>query len=980
MRPLAGRRVCALLRTVLVTGLIAGAVLVSPSAADATTAVTLYVSPSGTKMSGCTGTSATACKTIQEGVTAAEVYTGGSVTITVAAGTYAGGIEITATNLTSLTIAGAGPSTTKVTGGGSTRDFLAGFGTITITDLSIDNGRASSGGGVAHTRGDVDIGTLILSDDILSNDQATTAGGAVSNDSFATVGGVNYYSAVTLTDDTFSDDTGRLGGGAVANRGIATVTGDTFSHDAAYTGSGGAASGGGITNSGIATVDNDTFAGDTATEFGGGISNSGIATMDNDTFVGDTATEDGGGVFSSTGGSATSARANLFGDTFLDDASSYGGGAFGGIATVTGSIFDASSCRSTGSSGMYNVVTTSTCGTWGAEVTPSALDLTTTLKSNTSTGPETLAIGPTSPALNKVPKTVCTVRTDERGDPRPGITGQTNCDAGAYELQHSPGTLIQGTPKSGSVAHGGASSWQLAVTTTLATTGKVTFSATSGSVPTGVTVSATGEVSVAATTKSGSYTLTGVDTDPLHDTGSWTFGLDVTGASSTVTLYVSKSGTKTTGCTGPETTACKTVQEGVTAASTYTGGTITINVAAGKYAGGIKIASANLSSLIIRGASASTTRVTGEGKRRDFAVETGTVTISDLSIDGGHASTGGGVLNRGTVTLTEDSVSTDSATTNGGGVLNLANLTAAGDTFSNDSSALWGGGIANKGSGATVTDDTFSRDSATGYGGGFYNVYARTSVLTEDTFSHDSSDNGGGIWNSNRASIIVTGSVFETSTCTDWSFPTSPALVSGSYNVVAVTATRTTSTRTCRQYLTNTVTTTDEGLDLSTMLRSNASTGPETVALGPTSVAIDEVPKTACSVKADERGDPRPGIKGQTRCDAGAYELQHTPVPLLQKEPKTGYVAYGMAGTFHLAVKGSPTKTGKVIFRTSGGAPAGVAVEPTGKLSVSASTAQGVYTLTGTDADPLEDAGTWSFTLHIGQAPGSPRQRRRRFT
>jgi hypothetical protein len=39
-----------------------------------------------------------------------------------------------------------------------------------------------------------------------------------------------------------------------------------------------------------------------------------------------------------------------------------------------------------------------------------------------------------------VPKSACTVSTDERGDPRPGIVGQSNCDAGAYEVQSSSRT------------------------------------------------------------------------------------------------------------------------------------------------------------------------------------------------------------------------------------------------------------------------------------------------------------------------------------------------------------------------------------------------------------------------------------------------------------------------------------------------------------------------------------------------------------
>jgi hypothetical protein len=54
-------------------------------------------------------------------------------------------------------------------------------------------------------------------------------------------------------------------------------------------------------------------------------------------------------------------------------------------------------------------------------------------------------------------------------------------------------------------------------------------------------------------------------------------------AQSTVTLYVSTSGSATTGCTVPGSGACVTIQEGVTAAETYANTTATVDVAAGTY-------------------------------------------------------------------------------------------------------------------------------------------------------------------------------------------------------------------------------------------------------------------------------------------------------------------------------------------------------------------------------------------------------------
>jgi large repetitive protein len=566
-------------------------VLASQASAGAMTTVTLYVSTSGTKTTGCTGAGVTACKTIQEGVTAAEKYTGDAVTLTVAAGTFTGGITIAASKLASLTVEGAGAPTTKVTGHGSTGDFTVSSGTLTVERLSIDGGSSTTGGGVFN-----DAAALTLSDDTFSGDAATSrggggvfnngytvtmtddtfsgdhaadgagfgAGGGVYNQGTATLtgdtfsgdkagtrgGGLLNYGTSYLTDDTFSGDSTQLGGG-IYNAGGTTVTDGTFLGDSAQLGGGvlnsgtanatlmgdtftddtASANGGGVYNYGTATVRDDTFSGDDAAFTGGGVLNyaTATATLTDDTFSGDHAADDGGGVYNGlTGGLyLRSATATLTDDTFSGDSANAGGGVYNvqGIAILTASILNTSSCF-LAFSGNYNVTTTTTCKIGSTSKRVTTLDLTATLKPNTSTGPETLAIGPTSPAIDEVPKSTCTVTTDERGEPRPGITGQTSCDAGAYELQHTPGTLNQGSPKKGSVTHGTTATFQLAVRNHPATTGKVSFEAT-GSVPTGVTVSPTGKITVSATTAQGTYTLTGTDTDPLHDAGTWTFALHV---------------------------------------------------------------------------------------------------------------------------------------------------------------------------------------------------------------------------------------------------------------------------------------------------------------------------------------------------------------------------------------------------------------------------------------------------------------------
>lgn len=428
----------------LVVGSLGAVSLAWQAAAGAVAWVTLYVTTSGTATSGCTA--AKPCSTIQEGVASAESLNGDAVTLTVAAGVYQGGVLVTAAKLTSLTIEGrSGPATTVVTGDTAFQDVTVSRGTVTIDGLSIEHGSSTAGGGVniaaagsvtlsddafsndsAHTGGGVfDLGSATLADDVFSGDSATFRGGGFTMLTGATA---------TLTSDRFTTDSAREYGGGLSNTGgKAKVGNDTFSGDSADYG-------GGMLNISSATLTDDTFSADSATYHGGGVYNSGVAHLVDDTFVGDDSVN-GGGLLNAETATVTDA-------TFLDDSAGSGGGVSNvtsGTATVTASIFESSSCSSSGASFQttYDVSTTSSCtsGPTDKTVTAPELRLTPALEPNGSTGPETLALLTTSAAVNAVPKSACTVKTDERGQPRPGIKGQTSCDAGAFELQYPSQTV-----------------------------------------------------------------------------------------------------------------------------------------------------------------------------------------------------------------------------------------------------------------------------------------------------------------------------------------------------------------------------------------------------------------------------------------------------------------------------------------------------------------------------------------------------------
>jgi hypothetical protein len=203
-----------------------------------------------------------------------------------------------------------------------------------------------------------------------------------------------------------------------------------------------------------------------------------------------------------------------------DSASSIGSSviAGNGIANCTGPPPNMSDAG-------FNVESGHSCGFGSTSVTgvgDAAIGL-GPLAANGSDGPQTQAIGTGSAAFLAVPVSsgLCP-KTDERGLPRPGA-GTASCDAGAYELQRAAVTLTQGSPTSGTVAAGTAFAGQLAVTGAL---GAVTYTTTSPAGP--VTVSASGAITAPASTPAGVYQLAGIVTDPVGDTGSWSFTLAVT--------------------------------------------------------------------------------------------------------------------------------------------------------------------------------------------------------------------------------------------------------------------------------------------------------------------------------------------------------------------------------------------------------------------------------------------------------------------
>lgn len=161
----------------------------------------------------------------------------------------------------------------------------------------------------------------------------------------------------------------------------------------------------------------------------------------------------------------------------------------------------------------------------------------------------------------------------------------------------------------------------------------------------------------------------------------------------------------------------------------------------------------------IVGSGPSRTTVNGGGTGRVFTISGGTVTISQLRVTGGSADYGGGIYNTGgTLTVTNSTVSANSATDlgGGGGIYNRYpnTLTITNSTISTNAihtvSIYYadGGGIDNQGT-MTITNSTISGNSnngsaQNGRGGGIYNQGPLT--LTGNTISGNAATYGGGIY------------------------------------------------------------------------------------------------------------------------------------------------------------------------------------------------------------------------------------------
>jgi hypothetical protein len=363
MRPTGGSR---LGRSVLL------ATLLLAFAAPAAAATTWNVTNTGDGPSVCP--SASSC-TLRGAVADA----GNGDVVSVPAGVYSMTASDPITISNSITISGAGSSTTTVDGGNDTRIFEIGPGgntpTVTISGLNLQHGNGAGGdapgeGGAVYV--DSAGSVLTLQNDTIGNNVVTSVGGGVASNGTLTIdastvtgneatglsgtgGGIYSNGALTiesgssvtdnaaggagggiftnglllLTASTVSSNTADTIGGAIFSNAPITIGASTLSANAAGVGSVTSADGGAIFANGTlsisaSTLDHNTAGASGSSGYGGAIANNSTLTLANSTLSANTA--NGALPFGQGGAIAASANATLTNDTLAGNSGQAQGG------------------------------------------------------------------------------------------------------------------------------------------------------------------------------------------------------------------------------------------------------------------------------------------------------------------------------------------------------------------------------------------------------------------------------------------------------------------------------------------------------------------------------------------------------------------------------------------------------------------------------------------------------------------------------
>jgi hypothetical protein len=260
--------------------------------------------------------------------------------------------------------------------------------------------------------------------------------------------------------------------------------------------------------------------------------------------------------------------------------------------------------------------------------------------------------------------------------------------------------------------------------------------------------------------------------------------------------------------------------------------------------------------------------------------------LDDVTLTLGSSSNGGAILNQGTLTLTDSTVSKSSASLGGainnavGSTLRLTRSTVSGG------SAEIAGGIFNRGR-LTLVGSTIARsfadgsDALPGEGGGIVNA-GRATLFNSTVFGNGASSVGGGIRNRSNGTVVLSNSTISDNSAelngagirNDGVLRIDNSLLADNPGGDCFTVDPLSITATGGNLIADGSCPTPWVLSGDPMLLGMAGGRPAFFPLLPGSPAIDAGDVSSCP-GVDQRGHPRPqdgGSDGASGCDLGSYE------------------------------------------------------------------------------------------------------------